>query len=199
MSSTAVVEQRTRLLASVVGFRFHNCTPSVMESGFPIYLKLDPENEIDHSAVKVLVGDVHVGFIAKQDSPAVRRAIVDCEEYTVAVETVFNGSVRVRIEAVMTNAVSQSNKKRRVDTPEESVSGTDDKNARYRSMASDALVYKMETLVETLATLKGRYFDGAGGKHNLKSALEAKFKGAELEDTYEHIAACQASLDALLC
>lgn len=197
MSSPGVIEQRTRLLASVVGFRFHDCTPSVMASGFPIRLQLDPENEIDHSAVKVLVRDVHVGFIAKQDAPAVRRAIVDCDEYTVTVETVFSGSVKVRIEATSTGAATQTNKKRRVDT----ASQPDSANSHFHSMAADALVYKIESLIELLATVKATYLHNGAAKQRLKSTLEDKFKGADLEDAYDaykHFDACYAALGVLV-
>lgn len=59
---------------TVVGFRFVGEEPSVLDSGV-ITLEADNNNPYDANAVKVLVDNVPVGHVAKNDCVRIREYI----------------------------------------------------------------------------------------------------------------------------
>jgi hypothetical protein len=59
---------------AAVGFRFRGKTPKVLREA-AITLELEPNNQYDDKAVKVLVANDHVGYVSKEHSSAITRIL----------------------------------------------------------------------------------------------------------------------------
>lgn len=72
------------------------------EDGELVYLYAEPDNKFDSSAVKVVLDDVHIGYIPKERSFAVFQALKYLDYAKIIDNTTIDGDPFVMIELVFT-------------------------------------------------------------------------------------------------
>jgi len=60
------------------------------EDGHKLSLLADPDNEYDDHAVKVMLGEVHVGFLARENNTQVFEKLQDGAEFSIEIVSFEN-------------------------------------------------------------------------------------------------------------
>ena len=85
------------ILFIVVGFRYLNTVPEILKLG-KISLLEEPDNVYDPKAIKVLVDNKHVGYIARNDTNRVHCFLSENENYDIKCVELYEHSVQCLIE-----------------------------------------------------------------------------------------------------
>lgn len=84
----------------VVGFRFRGESPEVLKTGM-ITLQPEPDNEVDPNAIKVFVGNKHVGYVCKDHTTIIKSVIDTGIEFGIKAESFYPASVKCLITPML--------------------------------------------------------------------------------------------------
>lgn len=80
-----------------VGFRFRNYTPECLRTDDFIRLRPEPTNKYDPNAIKIMVGDEHVAYVARDYCEMVQEVLDSNCIFGVTLLDTYQASAKLRI------------------------------------------------------------------------------------------------------